>query len=155
MYNFLDIMNWLCYCLFYQRGKLMKKQSPALLKKRTESLIPNGIPKYVRCYDYGEDATIDRYTVCYTRKAPTIRSEHGPSEYPYVGLSDNPFHPQGFCQHGWCKEHPCDLVNGWPPAIGRKSHLGKRILFRDLPKDCQSLVMQDYKDFWELWDKKD
>jgi hypothetical protein len=131
----------------------MKKQSPALLAKRTASLLPDGIPKYVRCYDQGEDGTCDRYTVCFTGLAPVLRGEHGAADYPYLGMSANPFHPQGFGQHGWSKEHPCDVINGWPPAMGRKHpNLGKRIPFAELPKDCQSLVLQDYKDFWELWD---
>lgn len=128
----------------------MKKQSPALLAKRTASLMPDGIPRYVRCYDYGEDATIDRYTVCYTGLAPVIRCEHGESEYPYVGLSDRPYHPQGFCQHGWCKGRPCDATKGWPPAVGRKNHLGKRILFTELPQACQDFILEEYKGIWEL-----
>lgn len=127
----------------------MKKQSPALLAKRIASLLPDGLPKYVRCYDLGEDE-YERYTICYSGLAPVLRSEFGGAEYPYVGMSANPTHPQGLCQHGCTKGSPCDVVNGWPPAMGRKNHLGKRIPFTELPQDCQDIVMKDYKEYWDL-----
>ena len=132
----------------------MKKQLLTSLAKRIESLMPNGIPKYVRCYDSGEDS-FDRYTVCFTGTAPVMRENGCTPHYPYLAMSSNPFYPLGFCQHGSTAEGPCDAINGWPPAIGRKNHLGKRIPFSELPKDCQSAVIQDYKDFWDLWNKKD
>ena len=34
-------------------------------KEREERLVPNGVPRYIRCYDMGE-GQFDRYTVCYT-----------------------------------------------------------------------------------------
>jgi len=39
---------------------------------------------------------------------------------------------------------------GFAPAMGRKNHLGKRIPFSELPPDCQRLVMQDYREIWNL-----
>jgi hypothetical protein len=45
-----------------------------------------------------------------------------------LDMSTNPFDPQGFCQHG--------------TAVPGK-HLGKKIKFKDLPKDCQSVVEDD------------
>jgi hypothetical protein len=68
----------------------------------------------------------------------------------YVGMSANPFHPQGFGQHGG-HAYPIDAKDGWAPAIGRKCHLGTRIPFDKLPPDCQKLVRDDYKDIW-FWE---
>ena len=87
-------------------------------------------PKYIRCYDNG-GATFDRYTVVFTR-----------GKRCYLGMSENPFHPQGFGQHGeWRKgENSIDY-----PIY---SHLGKKIKFVDLPKDCQKAVKQTYNELW-------
>ena len=48
----------------------------------------------------------------------------------------SPFHPQG--------ESPDQIDR---PTYG---HLGKKIKFSDLPEDCQTLVLQDYKEIWGL-----
>jgi hypothetical protein len=71
-------------------------------------------------YDNG-GKTLDRYEVVYDAYC-------GDGLYEGVGMSEHPFHPQGFGQHGEVKP-------------GR--HLGKRIKFEDLPADCQKLVMSD------------
>jgi len=64
-------------------------------KERTERLLPNGVPRYIRCYDNG-GKTADRYTVCYTG------NYRGKTKgwHDYVGMSGAPFHPQGIGQHG-------------------------------------------------------
>lgn len=109
--------------------------------KRQEALLPNGIPRYVRCYDFTNG--IDRYTAIFTKKRVD-------GEFISLGMSANPFHPQGFGQHG-SHDVLIDLnKSGWPPSIGRKNHLGKRINFSDLPIDCRILVLQDYREFWAL-----
>jgi len=100
---------------------------------REERLMPNGIPRWIRCYDMGEDYCWDRYTVVYT-------SVNG--YYPYVGMGSNPFHPQGFGQHGEGPLGPIDRP--------KYSHLGKKIGFKSLPIDCQKLVIEDYKEIWNL-----
>ena len=66
--------------------------------------------------------TIDRYTVVF-------------NDGDYVGMSESPFHPQGFCQHGEGLDFDGDL-----------SHLGKEISLTDLPKDCQKVVVKDMAD---------
>jgi hypothetical protein len=120
------------------------------MKTRKERLLPNGIPRYVRCYDNG-GKTLDRYTVCFTGRAAPERSPGRATEYPYVGMSAHPFHPQGFGQHGASKGQPCDVNrHGFAPAIGRKCYLGRRIAFADLPPDCQRLVLSDYVAIWKL-----
>lgn len=114
-------------------------------KERAERLLPNGIPRYIRCYDNGgpekENGSVDRYTVCYTG------NYKGKSKgwHDYVGMSGAPFHPQGIGMHGQTQHQPCDR-----PTYG---HLGKKIKFEDLPKDCQRLVMQDYLYLWDFTDE--
>ena len=82
--------------------------------------IVNGKP--IRVYDNG-GKTIDRYTVVYMSEG-----EHLANTFEAVGMSENPFHPQGFGQH-------CTAMPG--------KHLGKRIMFSSLPDDCQRLVNRD------------
>lgn len=74
-----------------------------------------------RIYD-NNGKTIDRYTAVYMDR-PLFDGC-----YASAAMSDKPFHPQGIGQHG-------------PSTPGR--HLGKRIKFEQLPKDCQKLVLQD------------
>lgn len=126
------------------------------MKTRKDSLLPGGVPRYVRCYDNaGESA--DRYTVLLTGKAATMKGNGcQPNQYPYLAMDAHPFHPQGFGQHGYSDNAPCDTMGEipgkwyWPPAIGRRCHLGKRIAFAELPEDCRKLVLQDYKEIWKL-----
>lgn len=113
---------------------------------RRQRLIPDGVPKYIRCYDNGGES-LDRYTCVYTgRYAGKL-----PGWCQYVGMNSQPFHPTyGIGMHG---EHDRMIdVNEWgfSPPIGGKCHLGVRIAFRDLPEDCQALVVSDYCDLWDL-----
>ena len=101
---------------------------------RKQHLMPNGIPRWIRCYDNGENG--DRYTVVYTNRAIVTGGEH-----TYVGMSAAPFHPQGVCQHG---------SHSTPIDRPRYSHLGHKIKFTDLPKDCQTIVIADYIILWDL-----
>jgi len=103
------------------------------MNKREERLMPDGVPKYIRCYDSGPDGSADRYTVVYTGKA---------SGFSYVGMSGSPYHPQGVCQHGEGTNSPIDK-----PTYG---HLGKKIKFADLPEDCKKVVISDYKELWRI-----
>lgn len=112
----------------------LKVQRKQLLRK--EALMPNGVPRYVRCYDNGGE-TADRYTVCFTGRY-THKTNGG---FWYVGMSSEPFHPQGFGQHGDSLK-PIDR-----PAY---SHLGKRIKFESLPDDCKKLVLNTYCDLWDI-----
>lgn len=116
--------------------------------------MPNGVPRYVRAYDNGgQDAggSFDQYTVVFTGSAPVARLQGAPAQYPYVGMSTRPYHPQGFGQHGSNPGQHCDVnKQGWAPAVGRKNHLGTRINFADLPDDCRRLVISDYMEIWRL-----
>ena len=127
--------------------------------RRACRLAPNGVPRWVRIYDNGGE-TVDRYTVVYTgRAAPKRAMGRGPTQYPYLGMSGEPFHPQGFGQHGHSDNQPVDTLPPnanrapgyhWPPAIGRRCHLGKRIEWADLPHDCKRAVWQDYAVIWDI-----
>lgn len=129
---------------------------------RKEQLMPQGIPKYIRCYDNGgldsPNGSFDQFTVVYSGKYRTLglkRGERINSWFQYVAMSESPFSPQGFGMHGE-NQQQIDTIgkNGrgyvWPPAIGRKNHLGRRINFKDLPCDCKKLVLQDYKELWNI-----
>lgn len=119
------------------------------MKSRKERLMPGGVPRWIRCYDNGgvdAGGSGDRYTVCFTGRRGTQDNEAF-----YRAMSERPFHPQGI---GLWMSHPlrhCDVNrHGFAPAIGRKCHLGRRIPFKDLPPDCRKLVLQDYKELWNI-----
>ncbi len=105
-------------------------------EERRKRLLPNGTPRYVKCFDNG-GTTLDRYTVIFTGRYVG----HLPLSWEYLAMSAMPFHPQGLGQHG-DMEQTTSL-----------KHLGKRIEFCDLPEDCQKLVLQDYCDIWGVHDE--
>jgi hypothetical protein len=83
------------------------------------------------CWD-NQGRSFDRYTVYYKGRGSLEWRWTGAGkavQYRQLrGMSENPFHPQGFGQ--WC--------HGMPGK-----HNGKRIAFQDLPADCQRLVARD------------
>jgi len=101
---------------------------------REEQFMPNGIPRKIRIYDNGGE-TFDRYTVIFTG------NYKGRNGCDYIGMSENPYHPQGFGQHGWDQ----NMID-----CPKYSHLGKKIGFQELPPDCQRAVIDDYKDIWRI-----
>lgn len=141
------------------KGKLSRElKRQARVKARAAKFAPEGVPRWIRCYDNGgvdaENGSVDRYTVVYTGRYD--KGEGANKEFHYVGMSGAPFHPQGVGIHGGHRQ-PIDTVVpgrpgqwGFPPALGRKCHLGRRIKFADLPADCQTLVYQDYCELWTL-----
>jgi hypothetical protein len=113
-------------------------------RQRTKWL-PDGSPRYVRCYDDG-GRTADRYTVVFTGP---YRFKHTDGEFMSLAMSDRPFHPQGVGMHGF-HTLQIDAPHGWACAIGRSCHLGKRIPYSQLPAECRQLVLHDYRDLWKL-----
>lgn len=93
------------------------KKEAAGLPAQPGSDLPPGVSGV---YDNG-GATADRYTVYY-------------DDGTYVGMSADPFHPQGFGQHG---------EGSGPAPEDAEQQAGKPIAFSALPPDCQKLVMQD------------
>jgi len=113
--------------------KMTKQQ-----KARLDRLLPNGEPRWVRVYDNGgveKGGSIDRYTVVFTG------NYSGRKGCDYLAMNEAPFSPQGFCQHGWSQ----DAIDR--PTYG---HLGKKIGFSDLPRDCQVAALADYLCTWGL-----
>jgi hypothetical protein len=102
----------------------MKKQFNETIQ--VSNALPSGEYANIRCYDNG-GKTFDRYTVIYMDEP---EPNAGRNLFASVGMSENPFHPQGFGQH-------CAAMPG--------KHLGKRISFYQLPDKCRKLVMQDLK----------
>lgn len=78
--------------------------------------------KNVKIYDNGGE-TFDRYTAVYMQ-----HPEKQKGTFACRGMSENPFHFQGFGQM-------CVAMPG--------KHLGKRIKFEQLPINCQKLILQD------------
>lgn len=108
-----------------------------------ETLLPGGKPKHVRVYDNG-GRSIDRYTVVFTGNYRTLglkRGERPQMWHQVLAMNARPTHPQGFGQHLKYQE----IIDY--PTYG---HLGKKIKFDDLPEECQSVVLADYKVLWGL-----
>ena len=96
--------------------------------RRARTDYPNGV---VAIYDNG-GRTWDRYTVVYEPETDGWLPENSGPYWSYVGMSDMPFHPQGFCQHG--ETHPRRPIRHWADKV---------IRFEDLPTDCQKVVKRD------------
>ena len=72
----------------------------------------------------------DKFTVVYLDEIDKS------GKVQYIGMSEHPFHPQGFGQHG---EMDINAVQ----HKGRGGCFDKRIKFADLPEGCQKAVIQD------------
>lgn len=77
---------------------------------------------------YDKPSVVDRYTVYFNQ---VEKAQDGRKFYYALGMSTDPFHPQGFGMH----------VSG---CLGR--HNGKKIHLRDLPKDCLVALVQELQD---------
>ena len=87
-----------------------------------DSDCPNGVLAIL------DDArTCDRYTVLYC----DVFDGH----LSYVAMSANPFHPQGFGQHGEMTTYHAAAYR-----YANKHHYAR---WSDLPADCKRLVRQD------------
>jgi len=102
-------------------------------RKKNRYYRDNGEPKYIRCYEIKKNPPIDRFTVQFTRASSCLGSTYIGRVY-YLAMSEAPFHPQGFGQHG---EH-----------AGKLGHCGSVIKFSDLPNDCQKAVAETYAELW-------
>lgn len=79
----------------------------------------------IRCYDNG-GKTVDRYTVVYLDFPERL-----PGFFLSLGMSEDPSHPQGFCQH---------------TVAMFGAHLGRRVPFQTLPECCRRVVRADLGD---------
>ena len=121
-----------------EQAKTPRLDKNAQIDKRWWKRMPFDVPRWIRCYDSGSG---DRYTVLFTGLKLDSKG-HG-TVHPYVGMNAHPFHPSyGVGIRDESYRVPIDY-----PTYG---HLGKKIVFADLPKDCQALVLGDYCDYWHL-----
>lgn len=112
-----------------------------LLEQRKNPALScdKGLP-VVMCFDYGEDGTFDRYTVI---EFDHPVSKRHPYTWAYIGMSGNPFHPQGFGQHGEIQNY---LMRGdFDNSNGKWGHLGTQVNFSSLPDDVKKYVAQDFE----------
>ena len=91
------------------------------------TIMVGGKRKVCRVFDTGSDGVFDRYTIAFKG----YRVEGHGMVYPYLASSTNPFHPQGFGQHGESK----GFLTG--------KHLGKRVRFDSLPTDVQCFILDN------------
>jgi hypothetical protein len=107
------------------------------MRSNTERFFKkDGSPKYLRCYEVKRNPTIDRFTVVFERASCFMGKDYTGRVY-YVGASENPAHPLGFYQHGeaWSWEFHAP---------------GSRVAFSSLPLKLQEVVMNEYRDLWEV-----
>ena len=90
------------------------------------TIVVSGKRLVCRIYDLGPNGAIDRYTVAFKG----YRHQRHGMIYPYLASSANPFHPQGFGQHG----ESFYFVTG--------KELGKRVRFEDVPVQVQQFILQ-------------
>lgn len=106
------------------------------LRTRIKALMPEGVPRYIRCYD-NQGASIDRYTVCFTGHYLHKTDR----QFISICMSDFPCHPNGV---GLTGEHSERI--DYPSY----RHLGTKITFADLPEACKKLVVERYEQLWDL-----
>lgn len=102
---------------------------------RTERLAPDGIPRYIRCYDAGSDLW-DRFTVVYTGN---YRSRNGTCQYRV--LSEEPLSTDGMSQWG---------ESAYIIDRGRNLIIGKAVSFEEMPHQVREVVLTDYFGLWNL-----
>lgn len=95
--------------------------------KIKNTITIDGKRKVCRIFDLGHGVAFDRYTIAFKG----CRANGYEMVYPYLASSDNPFHPQGFGQHGESKE----FLTG--------KHLGKRVSFDTLPEQVKQFILQN------------
>jgi hypothetical protein len=76
--------------------------------------------------------TAERYTAVFTG----FFTHKKPGEYLYLSMSEDPLAPGG-----------STLSRGRPPY----ERMGREIPFEDFPEDCRRLVLDTYRDLWDLW----
>ena len=106
-----------------------------------DSLLPDGIPKYVRCYDDGKSS--DRYAVVFTGDydLKSLEDKGWEGGHPHLFMSACPLSPRG--THSLeSRTKQADLKSN--------EALGTRIKFQDLPEPCQGMVLDYYTRIWNL-----
>ena len=79
--------------------------------------------------------TAERYIAVFTG----LFADKKPGEYLYLSMGDEPFAPGG-----------SSLRRGRPPY----ERMGREISFEDFPEDCRKLILDIYKELWDLSDEE-
>ena len=103
------------------------------ITERCRRLMPNGVPRWIRCYV--NEAEANPFVVLYTGRY-THKTER---QHLAVNCGRDPFWPQGYCVH---VETPVPLDS--------KRRPGRRIRFEDLPREVKDVVLVDYVYLWDI-----
>lgn len=88
-------------------------------------------PEYILdCFD--DPRTCDRYTVMFTGNL-LVRTPEGATFIPYLGMSGDPTHPQGFSQWG--------ELNAVEQSNYRYENGKRRVRWNDLPEHIRKHVI--------------
>lgn len=79
--------------------------------------------------------TAERYTVVFTG----LFNLKKPGEYHYLSMSGDPFATEGSFLH-----------RGRPPY----ERMGREISFKDLPENCRRMVLDIYRELWDLGEER-
>lgn len=71
-------------------------------RRQSKRWLDGDCPKGVLAI-YDDSRTFDRYTVFFTE--PAYGTTYADMVLSYIGMSENPFHPQGFGQNGELTAH--------------------------------------------------
>lgn len=85
--------------------------------------------------------TFDRYTCIFINQ--NVMQEGYEGLVWYVGMSENPYHPQGFGQHG---EIQIPVGYSSDEIAIEFAHLGQQIKISELPEKAKQLVIQELDD---------
>ena len=101
--------------------------------KRKNLYTETGEPRRIRCYMQKRRTTYDYITVVYTHAS---KAGFPVGTVLFRGMSEDPYHPLGYGMGG-------------EGSRGSFNPGGSRVSFSELPKNCQDLVLRDYKALWE------
>ena len=118
----------------------MKTRSMPGIHARRERLIPNGVPRHIKCYDFDQNTI-----VVFTRmgRAGTNRYKHQGKGYPYMVI-DKDHNGRYIKTEMFEAANPKlrhDIVTKLP---------SKKITFEDLPINIQSAIREQYCKLWRI-----
>jgi len=112
---------------------------------REERLMPNDVPRYIRCYHLSHKSE-DYYTIVFTRMGRTgsNRYSHKGKGYPYFSAIGS----NGKIIATNEAEHPTRPVDKDPQGL--QFHTYKKVDFSDLPAKVRQHVRDIYIRLWKI-----
>lgn len=126
----------------------MKRRSLRQQQERLARLVPNGEPRWVRCY-----ASADRYVVVFTSKGGhrdrTRKGALGQALRHAEFMTYTEWRGQG--QVGWSLGD-IPFFGDWPPKMGKEGPrgIGVRVKWSDLPFSTRAAAEKVYFEIWDL-----